>query len=123
MKIQSKKLNEKVLAIIADFYLITENNASDFIRDTTRTTNLKLTLTELTNKILEDPENLQWVLDEGFFDATGDADPATEPDVVLAQFQSWQWRLQKQIERENAAIDRLNKIAEVASDFIDEAYK
>lgn len=122
-KIQSKKLNEKVLAIIADFYLITENGASDFIRDTTKTTGQTMGLTALTEKILDDPENLRWVFDEGYFDAIGDADPATEPDVVLAQFQSWEWRLRKQIEQENAAIERLNKVAEIAGDFIDEAYK
>lgn len=105
-----KQLSEKALKILGDVYTITEGTAADYICNTTGTSGKPLSLTQLTRKILEDPNNVDWVLEEGYYRPWYDLDP----DPAQELFQSWKVRLLVKIETENAAIDRLNAIAEAA---------
>lgn len=122
MSLKVKSIDNRVFALLGDFYRVTEG-VGDFIMNTTTTRNGKMSLATLTEKILADPENVNWVLEGGFFD--GWPDPSFESNdrsLLERQFDKWRKGLIDQIRAYNIAVDRLNGVAAAAASFIDQNY-
>ena len=104
-----KQLSSAAHAILSDALLVAYDTVEDFIADTTRTSGKPLSLNQLTERIMDDPENVDWVLTEGYYWRSDVVDEKSQTFKEL--FGYWKIRLNERIAKENAAIDRLNKIA------------
>ena len=110
-------LSEKLDQVEIDIHLTHDEDFCNFIEGATRTAKKGLNLSQLIMAIFDNPDDVQWVLDDGYFDAG-----SVLPDVIKHRFKIFQASISRRAKRRSDAVERLNRLAEKIAPFIDEIY-
>jgi hypothetical protein len=121
MPLKVKLLDKRAAGMMGDFFRVAEG-VGGYIMNTTTTNKKSLRLGGLVAKILDDPENLQWVLDGGYYTPGARGMEKPDPASIQYAFDLWQANIIQQIEACNKATERLNGVVAAAATFIEENY-